>query len=218
MQPQQQISNEFRKKAVANRREPEAVARKQQLVRQASQLFRHNGYRQTSLAAIIAGAGGSRETLAKYFKNKAGLYAAVIHQGAAEFVEQTDLAAIKGTPATVLRVFGELALRFFLQPAALMTYRDVISEGIHAPEIAVAFYQTGHRHLTNALSAQLAHWRRRALINSSDPEVDADCFTHLLRAGIHEQVLLGLRSRATDAEIKASVANAVRVFLKGIAR
>jgi AcrR family transcriptional regulator len=205
-------------KPAVNRRAAEAVARKQQFLRQASLLFRRKGYRLTSLAEIIACSGGSRETLAKYYKNKAGLYAAVIHHGAVEFVAQTDLATLKGTPEQVLLIYGELALRFFLQPAALMTYRDVISEGIHAPEIAKAFYQTGHRHLTDALSAQLADWHGRALISSSAAEVDADFFTHLLRAGIHERVLLGMRPRATDAEIRASVSDAVRVFLKGIAR
>jgi hypothetical protein len=111
-----------------------------------------------------------------------------------------------------------MALRFYLQPAALMTYRDVISLGIHAPEIAAAFYQTGHRRLTSALSAQLADWHLHGLVNSTNPDVDADFFTHLLRAGIHEQVLLGLRTRATDTEIRGAVTHAVRALLRGIAR
>jgi AcrR family transcriptional regulator len=204
-------------KPVANRREAEAVARRQQMLNHASQLFRRNGYRHTSLSEVIARSGGSRETLAKYYKNKAGLYAAVIQQGALVFVEQTDLAAMQGTPEQILRHYGEMSLRFYLQPAALTTYRDVIAEGIHAPEIATAFYQMAHRRLTNALSAQLAAWHQRKLINSPDPDIDADFYSHLLRAGIHEQVLLGLRARATDAEVHSSVTHALRIFLKGIA-
>ena len=205
-------------KPVANRREAEAVARRQQILRHASNLFRLQGYRHTSLAEVIALSGGSRETLAKYFKNKAGLYAAVIQQGAIDFVEHSDLAALSGTPERVLCSYGELALQFFLRPAAMRTYRDVISEATYAPDVAAAFYRTGHRRLTEALAAKLRVWHLQGLVNTPDPENDADCFTHLLRSGIHEQLLLGLRSRPTQAEIKQKAADSVRLFLRGIGR
>lgn len=206
------------KKPRKNRREAEAAARRQQFLRHASDLFLRKGYRRTSLAEIIAHSGGSRETLAKYFKNKAGLYAAAIEQGTLEFVEHSHLSTLKGTPETVLRRYGEMALRFFLRPASLAGYRDVISEGMHAPEIVAAFHRSGHGRVVQVLASQLRHWQQQGWVSTPDPEGDADFFTHLLRSGLHEHVLLGLRPLPTDAEISEKVANAVRVLLRGIGR
>jgi hypothetical protein len=54
------------------------------------------------------------------------------------------------------------------------------------------------------------------LVSTPDPHEDAEFFLHLLRSGLHEQVLLGLRPVPTDAEIKAKVASATRLLLTGI--
>jgi AcrR family transcriptional regulator len=212
------MRNSAAKKPILNRRAAEAVARQQQLLRAADELFTSKGYRNTSLSDIVARAGGSRETLAKYFGNKAGLFAAIIEKGATEFVAHADFAKFRGTPEAVLREYGTLTLKFFLRPAALHVYRDVVGESTHAPDIATAFYRTGFRRLIGLLTSQLADWSAQHLIDTPDPEGDAELFIHLLRAGLHEQVLLGLRGRPTRAEIRATVDNTVRVFFRGIDR
>ena len=201
-----------------HRRQAEAAARRLRFLNQASKLFRRKGFHKTSLTEIIPRSGGSRETLAKYFRNKAGLYATVIEQRAIEFVAGSHLPTLAGTPGTVLQNYGEMALRFFLTPPALRTYRDVISEGAHAPEVAAAFHRGAHGHIVKTLAAKLNEWQRQGLVSTPDPHEDAEFFLHLLRSGLHEQVLLGLRPRPTDAEIKAKAASATRLLLKGIGR
>lgn len=187
-----------------------------QFLHHAQRLFRQRGYRRTSLTDIIEASGGSRETLAKYFQNKAGLYAAVMDQGAAEFVAHSHLSTLQGTPAQVLRAYAEMALRFFLESASMTTYRDVISEGVHAPAMASAFHRNAHGRVVHALAAQLRAWQQLGLAHCPDAEHDADCFTHMLRAGLHEHVLMGLRAAPTAREIRRKCDNVVRLFLKGI--
>lgn len=200
----------------SNRRQAEATARRERFLHHAQRLFRRQGYRRTSLADIIAASGGSRETLAKYFRNKAGLYAAVMNQGALEFLAHSHLSTLKGTPDQVLRAYAEMALRFFMQPAAMTTYRDVVSECVHAPDMAAAFHSNAHGRVVKALAAQLRVWRQQGLVQTPDPEEDADCFTHMLRGGLHEDVLLGLRAAPMASEIRRKCDGVVRLFLKGI--
>lgn len=83
--------------------------------------------------------------------------------------------------------------------------------------MARAFYGQGHLTVASALAAQLAHWHRADLVASSESLDDAGLFLHLIRAGIYEQRLLGIRGAPTRGEIAARSARAVELFLRGLA-
>jgi len=199
-----------------NRRGSEAAARLEIILRVATRLFLRRGYAGTSLNDVLALAGGSKATLRKYFKDKSGLFAAVIGDVSTRFVANAHLRDAKGPPDEVLRAFGEVVLRFYLAEHSLAAYRGVVGEGHRSPAMARSFHEQGHRLVQAALAERLAQWHREGSIASPDPLDDADLFLHLIRAGLYEQRLIGLRKAATRQEIAARVARAVRLFLHGI--
>ncbi len=202
----------------ANRRGSEAEARLTRILSEASTQFLAKGYSGASLNDIIAGSGGSKATIQKYFGGKAGLFASVVAGQARQLVESTHLAVAQGTPAQVLQSFGESVLHFYLRSDALHVYRGVIAEGHPHPGVAQAFYEQGHAQIVAALASCLKTWREKGLLHSHDVTADADRFLHLVRAGLYEQTLLGLRKSHTRAEVIAQVDGSVRLFLSGLAR
>jgi len=199
-----------------NRRSAEARTRLNAILTAARRLFTKQGYANTSLNDVVALAGGSKATVLKYFRNKAGLFAAVIADVSQRFVAAARLADIQGTPAQVLQAYGEVVLRFYLANDSMVAYRGVVAEGHRYPAMARAFYLQGHTLVEAALAERLQAWRRSGLADTAGGLDDADLFLHLLRAGLYEQRLLGIRRPPTQKEISATIARAVQVFLHGI--
>lgn len=201
----------------SNRRGVEAEARIARIVRVATRLFLRRGYARTSLNDIKAQAGGSKATIVKYFGSKAGLFATIVADVSQRVVADQHLADLKGSPAQVMQQWGETVLGFYLAHGSLATYRDVIAEGHHYPAMARGFYERGHDQLRNDLADQLARWRTEGLLVIEDCADRADMFLHMMRAGLYEQRLLGLRATITPLEIAVRVAGAVQLFLHGSA-
>ena len=200
------------------RRRLAADARIRRFLEIAETLFLENGYAGTSLNDVIRLAGGSKATLSAAFGSKAGLFEAVIASGADAVASRLRTAAPDDAPALALRVIGELILDFYLAPRALVAYRGVISEGHREPAMARAFYRRGHAQVVAPLADRLRTWKRRGLLTLRDPRAEADRFTHVLRSGLYEQVLLGIRRCPTRRQVRAQVAAAVRTYLLGLSR
>jgi TetR/AcrR family transcriptional regulator, mexJK operon transcriptional repressor len=198
-----------------NRRGVEAASRIALLLRVATHLFLQRGYARTSLNDVVKRAGGSKATVRKYYRNKAGLFAAVIADVSARFVASAHLQDIPGAPEQVLRAFGRTVLTFYLAADSLACYRGVVAEGHASRVMAQAFYRQGHQLVQSALAERLAGWRREGRLLGGNPMDDANLFLHLIRAGVYEQRLIGLRKAPGRREIAARVASAVQLFLHG---
>lgn len=199
----------------SNRRGVEANARVTRIAQVATRLFLRHGYARASLNDITARAGGSKATILKYFGSKAGLFAAVVASVSERFVADAHFTELTGTPDEVLQQWGESTLGFYLAHDSLIAYRDVVAEGHHYPAMARGFYERGHEKLRSSLAAQLSRWRNEGLLAIDDCEDHADMFLHMMRAGLYEQRLLGLRTSVTRQQIAVRVAGAVQLFLHG---
>ena len=202
----------------SNRRGTEAEARLARILSEAKAQFLAKGYSGASLNDVIAGSGGSKATIQKYFGGKAGLFATVVAEAAHQLVESAHLAVAQGSPAQILQAFGESVLHFYLRPDALHVYRGVIAAGHPHASVAKAFYEQGHAQIVAALASCLRNWHEQGILHSQDATADADRFLHLLRAGLYEQTLLGLRKSHTRAEVIAQVEGSVGLFLSGLSR
>lgn len=194
-----------------------ADARKERILRYARKLIIKQGYAHASLNEIVRHAGGSKATIAKYFTNKAGLFAAVFEDISTDFIKELNISDVNAPPNELLQQFGEAILKFYLRPDALSAYRGLVSIGHRHKQLANGFYRGGHAMIVHAVAIRLKQWHAEKLIQCKDPEGDADRFTHILRSGLHEQALLGLREANPPArEIADCVRAAVRVFLTGL--
>ncbi|MEY4760775.1 MAG: hypothetical protein RLZZ200_631 [Pseudomonadota bacterium] len=201
---------------MARRLAPEI--RRQRILDTATALFLDRGYAGTSLNDIVRIAGGSKATLVTEFGNKAGLFAAVMQGGADELLDRLGHLPQGGDPGAVLRHIGRLVLDFYLSPRSLVAYRGVISEGQKEPTMARVFYRQGHARIVAAIAARLEDWQGALLLGRDDLQAEADRFVHLLRSGVYEQVLLGVRRTATAAQRERQVASAVATFLRNRTR
>lgn len=119
----------------------------------ARQLLIENGYRGTTLEAIIARAGGSRVTIYRAFGGKSGLVSTIIAQASA------DLDASLVTPTALALPPREALMRFGLQLVGAWhseegraINRAVVSEGLDAPDLLGAWYRSGFEPSIAALS------------------------------------------------------------------
>ena len=130
--------------------------RRQALIDAARQLFIQQGYRGTTLEAIIGRAGGSRETIYREFGGKRGLFGAII----AEVGEQ--LAATIVAPGSIdlppregLTRFAEHLVAIWRSEEGRAMNRVVVSEGLDAPDLVDAWYAGGNKLSIAALSSYL---------------------------------------------------------------
>ena len=195
----------------------EAQARVHRIVIAAHRLFITRGHHQTSLDTILKRSGGSKATLRKYFGNKAGLLGVVLTDEAVRCVARADRAAGRRPADTALRAFARVVLEFYCRRDSLLVYRAVIAETASQPEVGRHFRSGGHMTFVAALARHLTHWQERAELMLVDATADADRFLHMLRAGPHDQALLGVVERVPRAVIRRHVDACVRIFLRGLA-
>jgi AcrR family transcriptional regulator len=194
----------------------EAQARVQRIVSAARGLFITRGYHPTSLDAILRRSGGSKATLRKYFGNKAGLLGVVLTDEAARCVARADRAAEHRSVEAALRAFACVVLKFYCQRDSLLVYRAVIAETAAQRAVGRRFHSGGHMTFVAALARHLTHWQERGSLMLVDATADADRFLHMLRAGPHDQALLGVIERVPRAAVREHVDACVRIFLRGL--
>ena len=192
-----------------------ADARKKRLLHYARRQLIKCGYTNASINDVIRLAGGSKATLKKYFGNKAGLYSAVFDDVGRQFVERMNTLNFSGSLERTLQNMGEELLRFYLQPDAINAFRAIVAEGYRNKQLAAGLYQGGHMALVHAVASRLEPWQAKGRIHCVDLLTAADQFTHILRRGLYEETLIGLRKPKPPArEIADTVRLAVKTFLR----
>jgi AcrR family transcriptional regulator len=188
--------------------------RRDAILEVARAVFAEEGYADASMSTIAARLGGSKGTLYNYFKSKEELFAAYIRDQCARFAEglfETD----DGAPdfASQLSALGERFLSHLLSDWAVRTYQLVVAEARRNPDLAMVFYEAGPMEGLRRLTARLEEARARGAIVADDCGVAAEQFMVLCRGHLHFRYALNLIERPSEAEIKATVEEAVRTFM-----
>ena len=191
--------------------------KRQAVIDAAIALFMAHGYGAVSMDAIARTAGVSKATLYAYFSSKDRLFATIIGEACRERIGLGELLpADAGDPRAALTAFGGRLARFFLEPRPLALYRVVTAESTRFPELGRAFYESGPMALLGIFSTWLAEQTAQRHLAVDDPEMAAEQFIGMLRMGVFLRASLGLAT-PTEPEIDATVAAAVRTFLKAYA-
>ncbi len=182
----------------------------------ATDLFAARGYGAVSMESIARAADVSKATLYAHFESKDCLFASIVGTACREnFVLGEDLPDGNTDVAAALTAFGGRVLRFFLGDRSLAIHRLVVAETARFPELGRIFYDNGPR----AVRAMLAAWMARMdQLSVPEPEIAADQFLGLLRAGLFTRATLGLGGNPSDAEIDATVAVTVQTFLRAFGK
>ncbi|MGI9393134.1 MAG: TetR/AcrR family transcriptional regulator [Boseongicola sp.] len=180
----------------------------------ARKVFMRDGFEGASVDDIVREAGVSKATLYSYFPDKRLLFLEVAK---CECKAQSD-AAIAQIEATgdIRQALAQAAgrmVRFFMSDVGMQVYRIVVGESQRFPEIGQDFYNSGPAMVRQMLAQFLTKAVADGKLKIDDIDLAADQFPELCKAGLHIQMVLGLRKSVTDEEIDRVIDGAVDMFL-----
>lgn len=177
------------------------------IVDAARRAFLENGYASTSMDRIAAGAGVSIKTVYRHFDNKDDLFSAVMQaacsqDGAFEgWEDKLDERApslerpwFSKPPSTALVMAGVEYLQHALSPEQLALYRVVTQDAHRFPELGRRYREEVIEHRNALFARYLDRWAPAQKWKVRNRERAANAFVGMLRAGLFEDALHGLRS------------------------
>jgi AcrR family transcriptional regulator len=192
-------------------------SRREALLQAAAEVFFEQGYAATSIDAIIERAGGSKRNIYNEFGNKEGLFSAIVTENADKVLSTLAIEEIQGRDLReTLTAFGQHLMGGYMSPTLIGIYRMAVTEANRFPDLVRLFYEQGPGRATSQLAEVLEIAKARGDIQAEDCLRLAGHFVGMIRDNVHLQVILGLRSPPSDAEMRAAVASAVELFLNGV--
>lgn len=190
------------------------LARRQAFLVAARQVFLEQGYEAASVNDVVRLAGGSLATLYAHYRNKEGLFLAVLqdhHERMMQALTPGNLANLDLPGA--LQVLGEQFLRTILQRDNRAFFRLVVSEGRKFPESAQQYITAGVDKVRHLVAQRIID----AGMDCPDrSEMCASYFLELLRARHHYRSIIDESYALSDQQLSDHVAGAVRFLLRGM--
>lgn len=185
-----------------------------QVLEGARKVFLAEGYEGANVDDIAREAGVSKATLYSYFPDKRLLFMEVAK---AECQRQADSAmqlVQPGLPPRDLLLFGARQIvEFFNSPMSLSIFRMCVAEAERFPELGREFYRTGPMMGRNLLADYLKCATEDGVLRVDQPELAADQFAELCKAGIFTQRLFGVAEEMSAEWCETVAQSAVDMFL-----
>lgn len=194
---------------------PRGQKRRREIAAVAERVFFAYGFTDTTMQAIAAEAGASKETLYRHFGSKEGLFSEIVESRANHFLEGLDENLRRpGALGAVLRNLGARMLETMMGRDALCLYRIVVAEGPRSPNLGRIFFEQGPERVKTRLAHFLEIAAQRGELHCADPDLSAKIFLGAIITYYHMMgLVLPERPPATKAEIKAHVDEVVAMFL-----
>jgi AcrR family transcriptional regulator len=194
------------------------------IVGAAMEAFLERGYAEASVNQIAAVAGVSIKTLYRHFDSKDDLFSAVMQAACgkagdgSEDGEDTESppAWYKLPPTTALPLAGKDYLHHVLSADQVALYRVVIRDSHRFPEVGRRYQQQTVANHQAKFAGYLDLWAPREGWVVNDTDATSQTFAGLLKAGVFDEVLQGLRT-PSDAEINVRAEQAAQHMLKVLA-
>lgn len=193
--------NDFKPKPLRAR----GTARREAVLRAATEVFLESGYEKAALSEIIARAGGSKALVYEQFGDKAGLFAAMMAERCAEILQPlNDEIPKPEEPRVALTRFARRFLAVICEPKALALQRIANSEGHRYPDIADAYFASGHDVAFAKLAGYLASITRIEIAGTELHRL-AVAFFAMVKGDAVERLVVGSTHVVPDSETDAIV-------------
>lgn len=152
-----------------------AAAKREQITTAARQLFLEHGYAGTSMDAVVAEAGISKQTLYRYFPSKLDLFAAFL---LSEFpspdafptaMDATSPAELRAVLVDTTRTFTSLVMR----PDVITLLRILLGEVFRMPELRELLRHALPEEIIGRVAGLLARADARGVISAPRPDLAA---------------------------------------------
>jgi AcrR family transcriptional regulator len=184
----------------------------------ATAAFLDLGYRGTSMDAVAAAAGVSKQTVYQHFGDKQRLFreliAATVEAASDPVHDEVRRLADSGRLDDDLRDLARRLLTLVLQPTMMRLRRLVIAETRQFPDLGRVFYDLGPGCTIAALADTFAELTRQGRLNAPDARLAATQFNWLvMSAPLNQAMLLGHDDAPTTREINKWADSGVGTFL-----
>jgi TetR/AcrR family transcriptional regulator, mexJK operon transcriptional repressor len=198
--------------------ERRSVRKRRAIVEAATTAFLDHGYRGTSMDAVAAAAGVSKQTVYQHFGDKQRLFreliAATVQSASDPVHDEVRRLTDSGRLDHDLRDLARRLLVLVLQPRMLRLRRLVIAEARQFPDMGRYFYELGPGRTIAALTDTFAELTRQGRLAAPDPKLAAGQFNWLiLSAPLNQSMLLGEDGAPTARQINRWADDGVRTFL-----
>lgn len=152
---------------------PRAQAKRRQITDAARALFLSQGFARTSMDAVTAEAGVSKQTLYAYFASKDELLIAVVGEALQTLGSQQGIppARTREELRATLIGFGERLLDTMLRDESIAILRLLLGEAAHVPELRSTFLEALPYQLLGRGTAILAGAAANGVIVLDHPEI-----------------------------------------------
>ncbi len=188
------------------------------IVEAATAAFLDHGYGGTSMDAVAAAAGVSKQTVYQHFGDKQRLFreliAATVQSASDPVYDEVRRLADSGHLEKDLRDLARRLLTLVLQPTMMRLRRLVIAETRQFPDLGRIFYDLGPGRTIDALADTFAELTRQGRLNTPDATLAATQFNWLvMSAPVNQAMLLGQDAAPATREINRWADSGVRTFL-----
>lgn len=161
-----------------------SVAKREQILRAAERLFLQNGFALTSMDAVTAAAGVSKQTVYSYFSSKENLFETVLRDLVARNVQiiaqEHDPEHMKVSSreefATSLKEVAARIVHSLMQPEYLRLVKVIIAEFGRSPQLAQHFRHAVPERIMMGIIRMLNHAREAGVARIPDTEIAARLF------------------------------------------
>lgn len=181
----------------------------------AEKMFMEKGYEGTSVNEVVKEAGGSLNTLYRYYGNKLGLFEAVFkHKTNELFSPFLNCDYWQADIQNNLLNFGRALQRVALSPDGIAITRLVVGENNQEQsEIRRIFYQCGPQTAIQILSQYLKCEQEKGGIHIAYPELAASQFLEMIKGPFYYRSLFG--EKVSEKEMEQALQQAVKLLLRG---
>lgn len=205
-----------RKVAVTGRRGPRSSpGRREKILKAASELIVKNGYRGTSLDAVVERAGCSKSAIYEYFGSKEGLLAALTE----DIVHELSLTLFRYSHSELdveaaLAGYAQKAMELVLDERHVSVIRVIVSEVWQFPKLGYSYYQLGPKAVQRQFADFLEITARSGSLDIDDPaEASRVFWAILLWDTLHGRLVGAVEPLAGD-QIAVLARRAVDQFMR----
>lgn len=181
--------------------------------RAASNLFLANGLDATTMDAVAAAAGVSKQTVYSHFKGKEELFQSCIAKKVALHSLDEDALPSDRPYAEALTIMGERFMELLGDPEVTNMHRAVIAQSTAHPEIARLFYEAGPQRAIRAIARLLEEHTRKGTVSIDDTEVAAELFLSMVKGISDMRCMVNVAPPMSEKEMKLRAKRAVAWFL-----
>jgi TetR/AcrR family transcriptional repressor of mexJK operon len=179
------------------------------IVQAALDLFLQQGFAATSMDALAALAGVTKQTVYRYYPSKGELFTAAMEKIRADEPQLYQFSG--GSAAKELNSFGRDLLAFHLSPAAIGVYKLILREGSEEESLLKPFMLAGPTRVIEMLTGFL----RQHYPKLDDAAFHAQMFVSMVLVPRNQLIIQG-KERISHTEQKAHVNKVVKLFLNGL--